>query len=135
MHPRNASSTSDLQHKHGSMDYDGEAQPQPGEKPATISSLSNLCNAAFNNLCELAPESAYHGLAHVIRNETGRFQIWAGNLGALQDPESSSSLDARLRKSKAMRLNVESGLHRVESAIHRGVPGIIIQGRDKSTPS
>jgi hypothetical protein len=102
-----------------------QARSQTTESPRTISRLSALCQNAFEDLCLLLPGSAHHGLANAIQDEAGRFQVWAGNIGAFQNPQSSSSLDSRLRNSELMRASVESGLQRLESAIRRGDSNII----------
>ena len=107
------------------MDSHDQTRSPTTESPRTISHLSALCQNAFEDLCQLLPGSAHRGLANVIQDEAGRFQVWGGNIGAFQHPQSSSSLDSRLRHSKLMRTSVESGLQRLESAIRRGDSNLV----------
>lgn len=118
-----------------------QARSQTIESPRTISRLSALCQDAFEDLCLLLPRSAHPELANAIQDEAGRFQVWAGNIGAFRNPQSSSSLDSRLKPSELMRTSVESGLLRLESAVRRGNSSVISasgQGRhgaDQATSS
>lgn len=87
----------------------------------TISSQSHKCDMAFEILNRALPTSAYRNLENAVEDEAGRFQVWAGNIGAFQSPRSSSSLDSRLKNSELMRSNVQSGLERLGNAIERGM--------------
>ncbi|KAK1596935.1 uncharacterized protein LY79DRAFT_600893 [Colletotrichum navitas] len=98
---------------------DGNEPPAP--PLLTISSLAHSCHAAFSKLCQdlLLPSNEYHGLEPEATDQAGRFNVWALNIGALQSPQSSSSLDSRLKKAERMRTNVVSGLQRLEVALKR----------------
>ncbi|WDK17628.1 hypothetical protein CGRA01v4_08911 [Colletotrichum graminicola] len=87
----------------------------------TISSLAHSCRTAFAKLCQdlLLPSNEYHGLEPEATDQAGRFNVWALNIGALQRPQSSSSLDSRLKKAERMKNNVVSGLQRLEVALKR----------------
>ena len=93
--------------------------------PLTISSLAHDCDAALTRLCEDLPGSPYHDLENDVADEAGRFKIWAANIGALQDCQSSSSLDSRLRTEDRMKDRVVSGLSRLERSVARGQSEIL----------
>ncbi|KAK1986723.1 hypothetical protein LZ30DRAFT_253565 [Colletotrichum cereale] len=99
------------------MDNEGGNEPS-GSLP-TISSLAHSCHAAFSKLCQELPSTEYYGLEPEATDEAGRFTVWASNIGALQKPQSLSSLDSRLTKAERMKNNVVSGLQRLENALKR----------------
>ncbi|KAK2045201.1 hypothetical protein LZ31DRAFT_553491 [Colletotrichum somersetense] len=86
---------------------------------STISSLAHSCRAAFSKLCQDLPSTEYNGLEPEATDQAGRFNVWAFNIGALQRPQSLSSLDSRLKKAERMKNNVVSGLQRLEDALRR----------------
>ncbi|KAM0342385.1 hypothetical protein ACHAPU_009572 [Fusarium lateritium] len=81
-----------------------------------ISKLSQKCEQALKDACtdviskneirnerentaEVAQDhssTSREQLLATLETEQGRFRIWAGNIGALRDPDSLSSLDSRL---------------------------------------
>lgn len=51
--------------------------------------------------------------ADAVADAHGRFNVWAANLGAFQPPQSSKSLDFRLKDAEVMRGSVVSALERL----------------------
>ncbi|OHW97580.1 hypothetical protein CSPAE12_03633 [Colletotrichum incanum] len=98
---------------------ESECENEPSGLIPTISALAHNCDAAFEKLCQDLPATEYHGLEPEATDEAGRFKIWASNVGAFQRPQSSSSLDSRLKKAERMRNSVASGLKRLEDALNR----------------
>lgn len=86
----------------------------------TISSLAHACRRDLDSLCHILPSTQYRELENVAIDELGRFKIWAANLGALQDSQSASSLDSRLRDAERMRTNVQSGIERLKDVVSTG---------------
>ncbi|KAH0545417.1 hypothetical protein FGG08_000558 [Glutinoglossum americanum] len=74
-------------------------------KPAAIALEANLCRESFYHLCSLLtePECVFiDQISHsAVMDELGRFGVWVGNIGALQD--GPSSLDYRLREASHIR--------------------------------
>lgn len=70
-----------------------------------IADHSRQCVQSFGQLAELIQENVdeYESQLSVtkVSDEFGRFKIWAGNIGALQ--EDSRSLDYRLREASQVR--------------------------------
>ncbi|KAK6224814.1 ankyrin repeat protein [Colletotrichum tabaci] len=106
---------------------DGQSEPPP-----VISSLAHACNSAFTRLCQNLPTTDYHGLEAKATDEAGRFKVWAANIGALQRPQSSGSLDSRLKNAERMKSSVISGLQRLEDALANGIALGNIPNRTKS---
>lgn len=67
--------------------------------------------AGLNNELDASPTELIPLTA--IQNEAGRFSVWCGNLGALQ--QSFASLDYRLRESPVMLSNVCRLLQKLQS--------------------
>lgn len=51
----------------------------------------------------------------LVEDLRGRFRVWADNVGARRVPESTTSLDHRLRNARIMRESIQSGLSRLET--------------------
>ncbi|KAK2003846.1 hypothetical protein LX36DRAFT_565467 [Colletotrichum falcatum] len=100
------------------MDNKVGNEPSAGPLP-TISSLAHSCHAAFSKLCQDLLSTEYRGSEPEATDQAGRFNVWALNIGALQRPQSSSSLDSRLKRAERMKNNVVSGLQRLENALKR----------------
>ncbi|KPM41492.1 hypothetical protein AK830_g5087 [Neonectria ditissima] len=90
----------------------------------TISTLSLQCSTVLDSLFRCAQEGDEKAYQDSVEDDRGRYRVWAANLGALQAPKSSKSLDYRLRDALQMRDSVISGLHRLSSVGERAV-GII----------
>lgn len=56
----------------------------------------------------------------IINHSQGRFSVWANNIGALRVPESTSSLDYRLRDGMQMRKSVTQALVDIKESAERG---------------
>ncbi|KAK2030310.1 hypothetical protein LX32DRAFT_717282 [Colletotrichum zoysiae] len=98
---------------------DNEDETEPSGPLSTMSSLAHSCRVAFSKLRQDLPSTEYHGLEPEATDQAGRFSVWALNIGALQRPGSSSSLDSRLEKAERMKNTVVSGLQRLEDALKR----------------
>lgn len=95
----------------------------PGDSESiTISSCARKCDNSLANLGQDALASPYHILSNALTDEAQRFKIWAANIGALQPPNSSKSLDFRLERADRMSQAVLSGLEGLEDALNRGEP-------------
>lgn len=97
-----------------------QATGQDQHSENTISGLCKTCKQIFESLRQTIPASPYRTLDNVVEDQMGRFQVWAGNIGAFQQPGSTSSLDYRLKESELIRNSVQSGLRRLNSATTRG---------------
>ncbi|KAK1971922.1 hypothetical protein LY78DRAFT_708822 [Colletotrichum sublineola] len=98
---------------------DNEGGKEPSARLPTIYLLAHRCRASFFKLSQDLPTTEYHDVEPKITDEAGRFNVWALNIGALQRPQSSSSLDSRLRRSERMKNIVISGLQRLENGLKR----------------
>ncbi|PGH13362.1 hypothetical protein AJ80_06356 [Polytolypa hystricis UAMH7299] len=89
----------------------------------SIASASSACLKSFASLSTSLergqPEHRESMPQKVIENETGRFRIWMGNLGAMQ--KGRSSLDFRLRESIVMRGNVLKLLNQLGDALRKSI--------------
>jgi hypothetical protein len=67
-----------------------------------IASQGKACAALFDRLCALfenGEQQLTYKISHLeVCDCYGQFKIWAGNIGALQTIQSTSSLDYRLRE-------------------------------------
>lgn len=74
---------------------------QAPAKASAIASKSRHAVTLFNNLTSTLTSNTYISHSTVddddIKDELGRFRIWAGNIGALRQLPSRTSLDHRLR--------------------------------------
>jgi hypothetical protein len=77
--------------------------------------FGNLISHLADSSCK-TPEMP----ARVIQDELGRFRVWAGNMGALQDPDSTASLDFRLIDAPQIRQQVLRILRRLIQSIQKG---------------
>lgn len=72
------------------------------DNSASIASHATLCVRYFDELKLLLQDSdpqKHVGISYSAAcDELGRFRIWAGNIGALQDNREQTSLDFRLRE-------------------------------------
>ena len=86
-----------------------------------IGALSISCVRCFDTLTRSLPTSSdefkKQMMPRAIDNEYARFQIWAGNLGALQ--RGRSSLDARLRDSVILRAAVLKFLGQLQDSLSK----------------
>lgn len=72
-------------------------------------------------LLEDAEGQVIHGISKLQVSEcSGQFRIWAGNIGALQTIQSTSSLDYRLREVPKVSNQVVSLLEDLEEALTDG---------------
>lgn len=89
-------------------------------KRLTIYALSQACLVELKSLGRAIRFSPYGVLDSTVDDQAGRFQIWAGNIGALQKPQSTGSLDYRLKDFEVTKASVQSGLERLQGAVKRG---------------
>ena len=72
------------------------------QQASAIASQGKLCVHLFDELCRLLRDPVSQEEARISQStsydELGRFRIWAGNIGALQDIQSPASLSHRLRE-------------------------------------
>ncbi|KAF7555003.1 hypothetical protein G7Z17_g2495 [Cylindrodendrum hubeiense] len=99
-----------------------------------ISSLAHQCDVALTKLYESLPASLYRNLENAAADEAGRFKIWAANIGAMEDPQTESSLDSRLNMADRMRNSLMSGLCRLDDVASRAdaIVSGIMPNRTKS---
>ncbi|CAD6579307.1 MAG: hypothetical protein ASARMPREDX12_009124 [Alectoria sarmentosa] len=85
-----------------------------------IADRSRQCVRSFGRLAEFAQQNVggYESQVSIttVSDEFGRFKIWAGNIGALQ--EDSRSLDYRLREASQVRDQVTKILQDLEFSLH-----------------
>lgn len=101
----------------------------------SIFSCYRACIKGFSELGEaLRNETALNGLSSseqqqqiqkVLREELGRFRIWAGNGGAHHKADSKMSLDYRLRESLHVHGQVTQLLEDLENSLGEGRLGLL----------
>lgn len=93
-------------------------------KQRSIADRTHTCLESFNALIHaLETRSIGHGdelSLLAVEDQIGRFRLWAGNLGALQ--EGRSSLDYRLRDAKFIAENVRRLLDSLQASLIGGIP-------------
>jgi hypothetical protein len=86
-----------------------------------IGALSTSCASCFDTLTRSlrtsSDELKKQMMPMAIENESARFKIWAGNLGALQ--RGRSSLDARLRDSVVLRAAILKFLGQLQDSLSK----------------
>lgn len=76
----------------------------PSEVTSPIANATGRCLSDFRHIITLLEANAQPVLgisSAAVQEELGRYQIWAGNLGAFQPIESGISLDYRLHRDGA----------------------------------
>jgi len=87
----------------------------------SLYSLTSLCVVSLDGLLNrLRNYPTLGDLKDISEDNGGRFRVWIGNLGALQLPKSTKSLDYRLRSAAYIRTGVLTGLERLENLARRG---------------
>ena len=90
----------------------------------SLATTSRACAKAFTQLCTLLKDPQYEELSRLtqsaIEDECGRFRIWAGNLGALQQLPSPTSLDHRLRNSPKIACHIHELLEILKDSLQDG---------------
>jgi hypothetical protein len=93
------------------------------ETYGSVSDLARRCASFFQDLCSslekptiLDPEISLQ----TVHDELGRFRVWAGNIGALQNAKSRHSLDYRLRDAPQIQKQVVRILVRLRDSLRRG---------------
>ena len=103
------------------MAQEGAGQPSEVKKAEpSLSTLSRECDAAIDKIHTVVRASKYSREADELENASGRYRVWANNLGAFQRAESQASLDHRLRDSVEMRSNIRQELVDIVSISGRG---------------
>ena len=94
------------------------------ETPASIASLGRQCVSYFDQLRHLLRDSdpqRHAGISYSgACDKLGRFRIWAGNIGALQDERKQSSLDFRLREAPRIADQVVELLQDLSESLNGG---------------
>lgn len=94
------------------------------ETPASIASLGRQCVSYFDQLRHLLRDSdpqRHAGISYSgACDELGRFRIWAGNIGALQDEHKQSSLNFRLREAPRVADQVVELLQDLSESLDEG---------------
>jgi hypothetical protein len=92
-------------------------------KQASISDRTHSCLESFNALIHsLETHRKGHGeelSLLAVEDQIGRFRLWAGNIGALQ--EGRGSLDYRLRDAKFVVENVQRLLDSLQASLIGGI--------------
>ena len=90
----------------------------------SLATTSRACAQAFTQLCTLLKDPQHEKLSGLtqsaIEDECGRFRIWAGNLGALQQLPSPTSLDHRLRQSPKIACHIHELLEILKDSLQDG---------------
>ena len=85
----------------------------------SIAEIARACLGSFRKLMDALTEASVEYCKSMppdkLEWEFGRFKLWCGNLGALQNGK--SSLDSRLRKSVVVRTNVLRHLARLDQTL------------------
>lgn len=93
-------------------------------KQTSIADRTYSCLEGFNALIH-ALETRSTGQGDelsllAVEDQIGRFRLWAGNIGALQ--EGRSSLDYRLKDAKFVAENVQRLLDSLQASLIGGIP-------------
>jgi hypothetical protein len=71
-------------------------------EPNSIATQGWVCVRHFDQIILLLGDSGRENKAGIkllaVKDDFGRFKLWAGNIGALQDARRKTSLEFRLRK-------------------------------------
>ena len=90
----------------------------------SLATASRACAQAFTQLCTLLKDPQHEELSGLtqsaIEDECSRFRIWAGNLGALQQLPSPTSLDHRLRQSPKIACHIHELLEVLKDSLQDG---------------
>jgi hypothetical protein len=77
----------------------------------SLATSSTECAQLFNSLSSLPhdphPQAGFNLTQAAIEDQYGRFNIWAGSLGAFQRLPATSSLDHRLRESPKLAIQIQ----------------------------
>lgn len=93
---------------------------QATSSPTSISSRAKKCLELFDELLGLPDALDGDASAAEAVDCLGRFKIWAGNIGALQQPELQSSLDYRLRDASRIAIQTVDLLDELAESIEDG---------------
>lgn len=91
--------------------------------------IASGINKIISSLVTEAKEKLYfgrgiqskHSLVETLEDELGRFRVWSGNLGAIHESTSMSSLEHRLRDGPKMKAGIITGLERLGDVAQRGM--------------
>jgi len=88
---------------------------------ATLRAATESCIHSFAVVCHAIDQHASldASVCDEIREESGRFRVWTGNLGALA--KGHSALDWRLRDADVMRSTVLSLLEGLQNTLELGM--------------
>lgn len=86
----------------------------------SISSMAQKSRQQLESLLHQFGPNGSSGDLVRVEDSLGRFMVWARNLGAFRDPNSTSSLDYRLRNGNQMQANVKAALQDIAESASRG---------------
>lgn len=90
----------------------------------TIASRAKTCVDLFAECAELLRQPDYQSDGGISENQVvdalGRYRIWAGNIGALQQAETKSSLDFRLREAPKIATQINEILEELKESLEDG---------------
>ena len=88
---------------------------------STIRAATEACIHSFAVICHEIDQHSWldASACDEIREESGRFRVWTGNLGALA--KGHSALDWRLRDADVMRSTVLSLLDELQNTLELGM--------------
>lgn len=90
----------------------------------SIASCGRSCRALFDRLCAIWPsaDSAITDQLSLsaIKTESGRYDLWANNIAALQDAYLPSSLEYRIREDANARDIIKKALAYLEESLQLG---------------
>jgi hypothetical protein len=85
----------------------------------------DICRVSFQKLFVAVQTPARNFSDQIsvatVRDERGRFEVWAGNVGAHHTPKSRISLDYRLRESSFYRERIIGILKDLDDTLQRGM--------------
>ncbi|KAK1770845.1 hypothetical protein QBC33DRAFT_566309 [Phialemonium atrogriseum] len=89
------------------------------QEQVSISSMAQKSRQHLESLLHQFGPNGSSGDLVRVEDSLGRFMVWARNLGAFRDPNSTSSLDYRLRNGNQMQTNVKAALQDIAESASR----------------
>lgn len=95
----------------------------PGQAPGIAVHARNCVEGfkTLSNSCQDSTQEPQCQISHsMVCDELGRYKIWAGNLGALQEAYSPTSLDYRLKAQPKIENQIIELLEDLEETLEEG---------------